>query len=52
VAKDESRIPTGRVRRAAKVGRLAGGQTARQYATKAANLARDQEARRAAVERR
>ena len=37
MAKD---LPTGRVRRAAKVGRLAGGQTARSYATKAANLAR------------
>jgi predicted unusual protein kinase regulating ubiquinone biosynthesis (AarF/ABC1/UbiB family) len=45
-------LPTGRVRRAAKVGRLAGGQTARGYATKAANLTRDQEARRAAAERR
>ena len=29
-------LPTGRWRRAAKVGRLAGGQTARGYATKAA----------------
>ena len=33
-------LPNGRVRRAAKVGRLAGGQTARGYATKAANLTR------------
>jgi predicted unusual protein kinase regulating ubiquinone biosynthesis (AarF/ABC1/UbiB family) len=49
VAKD---LPKGRVRRAAKVGRLAGGQTARGYATKAANLTRGEEARRAAAERR
>ncbi len=48
----DSKIPKGRVRRAAKVGRLAGGQTARQYATKAANLTRDEEGRRAAAERR
>jgi len=48
----ESKIPKGRVRRAAKVGRLAGGQTARQYATKAANLTRDEQARREAAQRR
>ena len=40
------------MRRAAKVGRLAGGQTARGYATKAANLTRGEDARRAAAERR
>ncbi|MBN1528928.1 MAG: AarF/ABC1/UbiB kinase family protein [Thermoleophilaceae bacterium] len=45
-------LPTGRVRRAAKVGRLAGGQTARAYATKATNLARSEDGRRAAAERR
>ena len=45
-------LPTSRIRRAAKVGRLAGGQTARGYATKAANLTRDDEARRAAAEKR
>ena len=45
-------LPTGRVRRAAKVGRLAGEQTARAYATKATNLARSEEGRRAAAERR
>ena len=45
-------VPKGRVRRAAKVGRLAGGQTARNYATKAANLTRGAEARQAAAERR
>ncbi|MDQ3587723.1 MAG: AarF/ABC1/UbiB kinase family protein [Actinomycetota bacterium] len=52
MGRDESKIPTGRVRRAAQVGRLAGGQTARQYATKAANLTRDEEARRVAAEKR
>ncbi|MGH2763831.1 MAG: ABC1 kinase family protein [Thermoleophilaceae bacterium] len=45
-------LPTGRWRRAAKVGRLAGGQTARGYATKAANLTRGDEARRDAATRR
>jgi predicted unusual protein kinase regulating ubiquinone biosynthesis (AarF/ABC1/UbiB family) len=45
-------LPTRRFRRAAKVGRLAGGQTARGYATKAANLTRSQEGRHAAAERR
>ncbi|MGI9081572.1 MAG: ABC1 kinase family protein [Thermoleophilaceae bacterium] len=45
-------IPTGRVRRTAKVAGLAGGQTARNYATKAANLTRDEQGRRAAAERR
>ena len=49
MAKD---LPTGRVRRAAKVGRLAGGQTARGYATKAANLTRSQEGRHDAAARR
>src|SRR6187431_1298839 len=49
MAKD---LPTGRVRRAAKVGRLAGGQAARGYATKAANLTRGDEARHAAAARR
>ena len=39
-------LPTGRWRRAAKVGKLAGGQTARGYATKAANLTRSEQARR------
>ncbi len=49
MAKD---LPKSRVRRAAKVGRLAGGQAARGYVTKAANLTRDEEGRRAAAERR
>ncbi|MGI8945793.1 MAG: ABC1 kinase family protein [Thermoleophilaceae bacterium] len=50
--KGENRIPTGRIRRTAKVAGLAGGQTARHYATRAANLARDDEGRSAAEERR
>jgi predicted unusual protein kinase regulating ubiquinone biosynthesis (AarF/ABC1/UbiB family) len=45
-------LPTGRWRRAAKVGRLAGGQSARGYATKAANLTRSEEGRRDAAARR
>jgi predicted unusual protein kinase regulating ubiquinone biosynthesis (AarF/ABC1/UbiB family) len=50
--KDDSSIPTGRIRRTAKVAGLAGGQTARNYATKAANLTRGEEQRRAAAARR
>jgi predicted unusual protein kinase regulating ubiquinone biosynthesis (AarF/ABC1/UbiB family) len=46
------KLPTGRWRRAAKVGRLAGGQAARGYATKAANLARSEDGRRDAATRR
>jgi predicted unusual protein kinase regulating ubiquinone biosynthesis (AarF/ABC1/UbiB family) len=45
-------LPTGRWRRAAKVGKLAGGQTARGYATKAANLTRSEQARHDAAARR
>jgi predicted unusual protein kinase regulating ubiquinone biosynthesis (AarF/ABC1/UbiB family) len=45
-------IPTGRVRRTAKVGGLLGGEVARAYATKAANVVRSQEDRSAANERR
>ena len=45
-------MPTGRIRRTAKVGGLVGGQTARSYATKAANLTRDKDGRRAAAEKR
>src|SRR5919112_1878704 len=45
-------LPTGRWRRAARVGKLAGGQTARGYATKAANLTRSEQARRDAAARR
>ena len=45
-------IPKGRLRRAAKVGRLAGGQAARSYAGRAADLTRSDEGRQAASERR
>lgn len=45
-------IPAGRVRRTAKVGGLLGGEFARAYATKAANLVRSEEAAGAAAERR
>src|SRR5437588_419261 len=44
-------MPTGRVRRTAKVGGLVGGQAARAYATKAANLTRSHDDRRAAADR-
>src|SRR4051812_6700464 len=50
MAKD--RIPTSRVARSAKVGRLAAGQGARQVATKVTNVARSEEGRRAALEKR
>src|SRR3954470_970420 len=45
-------IPKGRVRRAAKVGRLAGGQAARSYAGRAADITRSDEAKQAASDRR
>ena len=45
-------IPVGRIRRGAKVGGLLGLETARVYATKAANVARSEEGRTAASERR
>jgi predicted unusual protein kinase regulating ubiquinone biosynthesis (AarF/ABC1/UbiB family) len=41
-------LPSGRARRAVKVGGLVGGQAARAYATKAANLARSEQGRKAA----
>src|SRR3954453_6688834 len=50
--KRDKPLPKGRVRRTAKVGGLVGGQAARGYATKAANLTRGEEARRAANEQR
>src|SRR3954470_14989916 len=43
--KRDKPIPTGRVRRTAKVGGLVGGQAARAYANKAANLTRTDDAR-------
>src|ERR671927_1689528 len=45
-------IPKGRIRRTAKVGGLVGGQAARSYATKAANLTRGKDGRRRAAEKR
>jgi predicted unusual protein kinase regulating ubiquinone biosynthesis (AarF/ABC1/UbiB family) len=50
--KRDKPLPTGRVRRTAKVGGLVGGQAARGYATRAANLARSDDGRRTANERR
>jgi len=50
MAKD--RIPTSRIARSARVGRLAAGQGARQVATKVTNVARTDEGRRAALEKR
>src|SRR5438874_5398463 len=50
VAKD--RIPTSRVGRTARVGRLAAGQAVRQAGTRAANVARSKEGRQSALERR
>jgi predicted unusual protein kinase regulating ubiquinone biosynthesis (AarF/ABC1/UbiB family) len=50
--KREKPIPTGRLRRTARVGELVGGQAVRGYATRAANLTRSETARQAAVERR
>src|SRR3954452_15084111 len=48
----EDGLPTSRVARAARVGRLAAGQGARQLGTRAANLTRDEEAAAKALERR
>jgi predicted unusual protein kinase regulating ubiquinone biosynthesis (AarF/ABC1/UbiB family) len=48
----ENRIPTSRVARTAKVGRLAAGQALRQAGTRAANVTRRDDAKRAALERR
>jgi predicted unusual protein kinase regulating ubiquinone biosynthesis (AarF/ABC1/UbiB family) len=50
MAKDP--IPTGRLRRTARIGGLASGQAARSYAAKAADLTRSDEQRRLAAERR
>jgi predicted unusual protein kinase regulating ubiquinone biosynthesis (AarF/ABC1/UbiB family) len=50
VARDP--IPTSRVRRSAKVGRLAAGQAVKQFGTRAANVVRDEEGSKAALDRR
>jgi predicted unusual protein kinase regulating ubiquinone biosynthesis (AarF/ABC1/UbiB family) len=49
---DENAIPTSRFARSARLGRLAAGQAIRNAGTKTANLARDEEGRHAAAERR
>jgi predicted unusual protein kinase regulating ubiquinone biosynthesis (AarF/ABC1/UbiB family) len=48
----DNKIPTGRVRRTAKIGGLAAGQALRQAGTLAANVTRSPEAKSAALERR
>src|SRR3954470_3647821 len=48
----KDRIPTSRVARSAKIGRLAGGQAARQLGTRATNVARSDEGKQVALERR
>jgi predicted unusual protein kinase regulating ubiquinone biosynthesis (AarF/ABC1/UbiB family) len=50
--REKDSIPTSRVRRSARVGRLAAGQTLRQMGTRAANLTRDEEAAQEALMRR
>src|SRR3954452_8640072 len=50
MAKDK--IPTSRISRTAKVSTLAAGQAARHLGTRAANVARSEEGRSAALERR
>jgi predicted unusual protein kinase regulating ubiquinone biosynthesis (AarF/ABC1/UbiB family) len=50
MAKDP--IPTGRLRRTARIGGLAGGQAARSYAARAADLTRSDDKRQAAAEKR
>jgi len=52
MAKSDKPIPTGRIRRTAKIGSLIGGTTAKGYATKATNLGRTKDGREAAAERR
>jgi len=51
VARGE-KIPTSRVRRTAKVGRLAAGEAVKQLGTRAANIARDEQAAQEALARR
>ncbi len=48
----EKRIPTGRVARTAAIGRLAAGQGARQLATRTANVARSEDRKKVALEKR
>jgi predicted unusual protein kinase regulating ubiquinone biosynthesis (AarF/ABC1/UbiB family) len=48
----DEKIPKSRLRRSARVGRLAAGQTLRQVGTRAANLTRDEQAAQEALMRR
>lgn len=50
--RDDEGIPTSRLARSARVGRLAAGQAARQLGTRAANVTRDEPGKRRALERR
>src|SRR3954465_15428776 len=52
MAPERRAIPAGRVARAAKIGRLAAGQSARQLGTRATNVARGEEGRKLALEKR
>ena len=52
MAREDDSIPTGRLRRTARLGGLAGGQVARSYAARAADLTRSDERRREAADRR
>jgi predicted unusual protein kinase regulating ubiquinone biosynthesis (AarF/ABC1/UbiB family) len=52
MARERHDIPAGRVARAAKIGRLAAGQSARQLGTRAANVARGEEGKKLALEKR
>jgi predicted unusual protein kinase regulating ubiquinone biosynthesis (AarF/ABC1/UbiB family) len=52
VASGDDKIPTSRVARTTKVGRLAAGQAVRQFGTRAANLARSDDKAQAALDRR
>jgi predicted unusual protein kinase regulating ubiquinone biosynthesis (AarF/ABC1/UbiB family) len=52
MARDDSSIPSGRIRRTAEVGSVVGGQGARYAGTRAANIARSKEGAADALERR
>ena len=52
MARDDSKIPTGRVQRTAKVGSVIGGQGAKYAGTKAANLVRSKESSDEALDAR
>jgi predicted unusual protein kinase regulating ubiquinone biosynthesis (AarF/ABC1/UbiB family) len=49
---DDDKIPTSRVARTTRMGRLAAGQAVRQFGTRAANVARSDEKAQAALDRR